>query len=125
MPLNQLLSLLFFSSLSLFPSLYPLRLRNNHPTAAADKKILMGNSCSPSLSPLLPSPSLTLSMPLYLLFLFLLVSSLPTPPPTPTLALYPPYASLSFLSLSRSSPLFLFFPPPPPLNRPYFHPINL
>ena len=57
-----LFSLLFFFSLSLFstpplPSI-PLNRRNNHPTSAADKKILTGNSCF--------SFSYFLSMPLYL-----------------------------------------------------------
>ena len=66
----------------------------------------------------------SLSMPLYLfshsssLFLFF------HPPLTPTLALYPPYASLSFLSLSFFSSLSLFSIPPP-LHWPYIHPMPL
>ena len=77
----SLVLLLSFSFPPPPPTVYPLHWRNNHPTAAADIKILRGNSCSPSLS----SP------------LFLLLSL---------------YASLFFF-LSRSSPLFLFFPSPP------------
>ena len=106
MPL-YLFSLSCSSSLFLFfhpllPSI-PLNRLNNQPTAAADKKMLRGNSCL-FLSPPL-SFSYFLSMPLYLfsplysssLFLFF----------PPTLASYPPYASLSFLSPSFFFSLFL------------------
>ena len=98
------LSLLFFFSLSLFQP-PPLHRRNNHPTAANDKKISKGELLL-TVS-LLPSPSLTLSLCLSIFFLSLVLllsfSFFHPPPTTPTSALYPPYASLSFLS-----PLFFF-----------------
>ena len=110
---------LFFSYLSLFqpppPSIYPLHLHNNQPTAAADKKF-WGGFLVHRLSHLLPSHSLSLSMPLYLfslLFFFSLSLFFIPPPATPKSALYPPYASLSFLSLSFFSSLSLFLYPHP------------
>ena len=64
-------------------------------------KISKGISISLSLS-----FSYSLSMPLYL-FSLSRSSFLFFPAPTPTLALFPPYASLSFLSLLFFSSLFL------------------
>ena len=77
-----------------------LKRNNNHPTAAADKKILRGSSCSLSLS---PSPSLTLS--LYLstfslsLSFFFSLSILSIPHPHPYIGLISTLC-LSFFSLS-------------------------
>ena len=82
----------------------PLNRHNNHPTAAAEKKIQWG-TLAHHLSPPL-SFSYSLSMPLYLfsLSLVLLLSFFfSTHSPPPTTASYPPYVSLSFLS-----PLFFF-----------------
>ena len=113
------LSLSIFFSLSLFqpPALLstPLHWHNNHPTAAADKKISRGNSCSLSL----PSPSLTLSLCLsiFSLSLILILSfSFPSwlSPPLSfsySLSLCLSIFPLYLFSLSRSSSLFLFFHP--------------
>ena len=91
----------------------PLNRRNKHPKAVANKKNSRGNSCSPSLSsPLLLFLSLYASISF--LSFFFTFSLFFHPPPTPTLALYPPYASLSFLSLSFFSSLSLFSIPPTP-----------
>ena len=91
-----LFSLLFFS-LSLFLPLplssIPLKRRNNHPTATADKKCLTGNSCSRP-SPLLLLPSLYASLSfLSLMFFF-------------SLSLFTP-SSLHWLHI-HPMPLYLF-----------------
>ena len=80
MPL-YLFSLSFFS-LSLFPPplpSIPLNRRNNHPIAMADKKILVGNSCSRP-SPLLLLLSLYASITFFSLMFFFSLSLFPSSP---------------------------------------------
>ena len=87
----------------------PLNWCNNHPIAAADKKKIRGTLAHRLSPPLSFSFSLCLSIS-HSSSLFLFFPS----PLTSTLALYPTYASLSFLSLLFFSSLSLFSIHPPP-----------
>ena len=108
------LSLLFFFSLSLSPppppTIYPLHRRNNHPYRRCKQKNFERElliTVSFLSSPLLLLLSLYASLSFLPLLFFFSLSFFPSPLPISTLALYPPYASLSFLSPSLFFFLFL------------------